>query len=101
MIASDVFCQGMTATGQVKLTGAQIGNVLNLTATRLDIGEAPEDAEDTSGDSQPDEKVALDLENLQAAEIHLLPAEPIKGTVLLRTLTCACCATNRTVGPRR
>lgn len=82
-VGSDVFCQGMTAKGRVKLTGAQIGSVLNLTGTRLEIGDAPEGADDTSGEAQPDTKVALDLEDLQAAEIRLLPAEPIKGAVLL------------------
>jgi hypothetical protein len=78
-----VFCQGMAAKGRVKLTGAQIGSVLNLTGTHLEIGDAPEGAGDTSGEEKPDTKVALDLENLQAAEIRLLPAETIKGTVLL------------------
>jgi hypothetical protein len=82
-VGADVFCQGMAATGRVKLTGANIGSVLNLTGTILKIGKAPEGAGDTSGKARTDTKVALDLEDLQAAEISLLPAEPIKGAVLL------------------
>ncbi len=82
-VGSDVFCQGMTAKGGVKLTGAQIGSVLNLSGTRLEIGVAPEGAADTSGKKKEKPEEALDLEYLQAAEINLSAAEPIKGTVLL------------------
>jgi hypothetical protein len=82
-VGSDVFCQKMTAEGRVKLTGAQIGSDLKLTDTRLEIGDAPGGAGDTSGEAEPRTNVALDLEDLQAAEICLWPAKPIKGAVLL------------------
>ena len=66
-VAADVFCDGMTAAGRVRFTGAQIGRRLELRETRL---------------TNPD-GTALDAKALSVAELSLRPAEPVQGIVNL------------------
>jgi hypothetical protein len=64
-IAADMFCDGLTAFGTVKLTGARIGARINLERVRL---VSPADD-------------AVDARAVQAGQVALLPAEPVEGTV--------------------
>lgn len=67
-VAADVFCDGMTALGKVRFTGAQIGRRLELQQTRL---------------ANPG-GIALEARALNAAELSLRPAAPVQGVVDLR-----------------
>jgi hypothetical protein len=66
-IGADLFCDRMTIIGVMTLAGSRISGHAKLEHFTL----ANEDG------------TALDAEALQAAELSLLPAEPVRGTVIL------------------
>ena len=70
-VAADVFCDGMTCAGGIRVVGATIGGELSLNDAR--IGNA-------SGD-------ALDARALNAGELSLRLAEPAEGLVDLHHAT--------------
>jgi hypothetical protein len=67
-VAGDVICNGLTVTGGMRLTGSRIGGRLSLDQVRLE----------NPGDT------ALSARGAQVAELCLLPAGPVDGTVDLR-----------------
>jgi hypothetical protein len=64
-VAADMFCDGMTVIGIMKLAGARIGGSVDLQRARL-VNPA---------------NVVLDARYLEAGQVALLPADPIQGTV--------------------
>jgi hypothetical protein len=64
-VAADMFCNEITVTGAMDLTGAKIGSHLDLTQARLTNAGG----------------TALNAQGLQAAQVSLLPAAPVQGTV--------------------
>jgi hypothetical protein len=64
-VTADVFCDGMTVTGCLRLAGATIGGVVTLKQVRL---------RNPAG-------VALDAKGIQAQELVLTPAAEIEGAV--------------------
>lgn len=66
-VTADVFCDRMTVTGGVRMAGTRIGGQLSLRQARLD---------NPGG-------TALDARGLQAAEVWLALAGPVRGTACL------------------
>jgi hypothetical protein len=64
-VAADVHGQEMTVRGGLRLAGTRVGSHLRLDQVRLDCPAG----------------TALDARALQAAEVSLVPAEPIQGLV--------------------
>lgn len=67
-VAADVFCDGMSALGGIRVAGATIGGGLSFTGARI----------------RNDAGIALDAPALNAGELSLRLAEPADGLVDLR-----------------
>jgi hypothetical protein len=67
-VGADVFCVGMTSTGEIRVSGARIGGELNFTDARIRNGTL----------------TALDAAALEAGDLSLRLAEPAQGLVDLR-----------------
>lgn len=67
-VAADVFCDGMSAVGGIRVAGATIGGGLSFTGARI----------------RDDAGIALDAPALNAGELSLRLAEPAEGLVDLR-----------------
>lgn len=65
MDVADMFCNEMTVLGGIDLTGTKVGNHLELRQAHLINPHG----------------VALVTQGLQSAQVTILPAEPIQGTV--------------------
>ncbi|MBO2445690.1 hypothetical protein J4573_01165 [Actinomadura barringtoniae] len=66
-VGADLHCDGLNATGTVKLNRTRVGGHVELVDVRL---KAPG-------------RYAIEAHGLQAGEVSLLPAELVQGTVLL------------------
>lgn len=67
-VAADVFCDGMTSEGEIRVAGASIGGELSFKGARIRNGTG----------------TVLDAAALDAGELSLRLAEPAKGLVDLR-----------------
>jgi hypothetical protein len=64
-VAADIYCDGMTAVGSLRLAGTSVGGAVTLRQVTLACPDG----------------LALDAPALAASELILLPAAPIKGMV--------------------